>query len=153
MVQSGRRPKLSSVGRNRRYGRCITNLYPYIMNFVRSLLYQSWIAFPMDVYCNCVVALLKYYPSSKISFFASSIAIFVIKGRDTPTKHIKGHPFQKVQYEGISVQSGWIDTFYLLCHRYWPIEDYHSLFSFLLEHSRKVILDSAPCAIALRFLS
>ncbi|KAK8830676.1 hypothetical protein WA577_004404 [Blastocystis sp. JDR] len=111
--------------------------------YKQSFSVQREYPYPMEVFCACAVALLKYYPS----------LLFVIKGRETPTKHIRGDPFQKLPYEGLSRHSSYASMFYLLCHRYWPIEDYHSLFSFLLEHSRQVVLDSAPCAIALRFLS
>lgn len=153
MGQSGEKRKWSSAGRNRRCGGCISSPFPSSVSIVSSFYCQSSIAYPMEVFCSCVVALLKYYPSRENGPILSRLVLFVIKGRETPTKHIRGDPFQKLPYEGLSRHSSYASMFYLLCHRYWPIEDYHSLFSFLLEHSRQVVLDSAPCAIALRFLS
>lgn len=113
----------------------------------------SHLALPLLVFFNAFVVVLKYYPSCRHAVSSSLVVFFVIKGRETPTKHIKPPVLRKAEGMNADGDALLISRLHMFSRRYWPLEDYTMLFSFLLEKSRKVILDSPPCVVGLRYLS
>lgn len=45
------------------------------------------------------------------------------------------------------------EVFSVYGHRFWSVNEYESLFDYVLQNSRTVLLDNIPCVLSIRYLA